>query len=150
VASGTTLLPSRRTVRRWDAAAVVFVLLCAAAGVVAGMQIWALAELHRGLVQTAEAFDLTARALGTVGNVPVIGDDAGRLAGSVQDAATQIRVGALEARAEVRTLAVAVGAAIAVLPVVPVLAVYVPLRVAWHRGVRLLGVRPPAGGPEER
>jgi hypothetical protein len=129
-------LPSRRAVRLGDAVAVTYVLLCVAAGVVAGLQIWALAELHRGLVQTAEAFDLTARAIGAVGNVPVIGGGAGQLAGSVQDAATQIREGALAARAQIRTLALVVGAAIAALPLVPVLGLYLPLRLAWRRAVR--------------
>jgi len=141
---GVVALPSRRAVRLGDAAAVAYVLLCVTAGVLAGLQIWALAELHRGLVQTAEAFDQTARAIAAIGDVPVIGGGAGRLAGSVQEAATQIRDGALAARTQVHTLALVVGAAIAALPLVPVLGLYVPLRLAWRRAVR----RPRVGSAE--
>lgn len=130
------LLPSARTVRRWDAAIVVYLLVVVGAGLLAGRQIWALAQLHLGLLDAADALDLTARAIGLLGQVPVVGAGADQLAGSVADTSGQVRTSAVAARADVRSLAVVVGASVALLPTVPVLLMYVPLRVARHREMR--------------
>ncbi len=67
------------------------------------------------------ALDLTARAIGLVGQVPLIGSGADRLAGSVADTSAQIRTKAVAARADVRSPA---------LVIVPVLVLCLPLRVA--------------------
>jgi hypothetical protein len=129
------LLPTRRSVRGCDVAVAIYALVCLTLGVVVGMHVWALAELHRGLLEAADALDLTARAIALLGDVPFVGPSANELAGSVTDTSTQVRASALDARADVRVLAVLVGTAVGVLPVVPMLAVYVPLRIAWRRAV---------------
>jgi hypothetical protein len=134
--SELALLPSGRAIRRWDLLATAYILLCAAFGVAAGLHLWALAELHRGLLEASNALDLTARAIALLGEVPVVGSGADQLAGSVRDTAGQVRASALGARTDVRVLAVVVGAAVALLPVIPVLAVYLPLRLARRREVR--------------
>ena len=126
--SELALLPSARSLHRWDATATVYVVVVVGAGLFAGQQIWSLAELHRGLLDAADALDLTARAIGLVGQVPLIGSGADQLAGSVADTSAQIRTSAVAARADVRSLALVIGAAIALLPIVPVLVLYVPLR----------------------
>jgi hypothetical protein len=125
---------------------VAYAVVVIGAGLFAGRQIWALAELHRGLLDAADALDLTARAIGLLGQVPLVGSGADQLAGSVAETSAQVRTNATAARANVRSLAVVVGAVIALLPIVPILVVYVPLRVARHREVRglrrLLSGRP--------
>ncbi len=65
--SELALLPSARSLHRWDATATVYVVVVVGAGLFAGRQIWSLAELHRGLLDAADALDLTARAIGLVG-----------------------------------------------------------------------------------
>ncbi len=144
--SELALLPSARSVRRWDAVVVAYAIAVVGAGLFAGRQIWALAELHRGLLDAADALDLTARAIGLLGQVPLVGSGADQLAGSVAETSAQVRTNAATTRANVRSLAVAVGATIALLPLVPVLGVYVPLRLARYREVcglrRLLTGRP--------
>lgn len=137
--SELALLPSGRSLRRWDLAAAAYVLACIAVGVAAGWQIWSLADLHRSLLAGADALTSTARAVGLVGQVPVIGSGADQLAGSITDTADQMRRNAVTVRTQVHALAVVVGAAIAVLPTVPVVALYVPLRVA--RGREVAGLR---------
>ncbi len=145
--SELALLPSGRTLRRWDVATLVYTAVFAALGVVAGVQLWNLAELHRALLEAAQALDQTSRAIALVGEVPVVGDGAAELAGSVRDTAAQVRTGALAAATDVRTLAVVVGVALVVLPLAPVLALYVPLRVARAREVR--GLRRLLAGPAD-
>ena len=134
--SELALLPSARSLHRWDATATVYVVVVVGAGLFAGRQIWSLAELHRGLLDAADALDLTARAIGLLGQVPLIGSGADQLAGSVADTSAQIRTSAVAARADVRSLALVIGAAIALLPIVPVLVLYVPLRMARQRELR--------------
>jgi hypothetical protein len=136
VISELALLPSGRTVRRWDVVAMAYVVVSVALGMVAGVQLWSLAELHRGLLEAAQALELTSRAIALVGNIPVIGDGADELAGSVRDTSVQVRTSAVTAAADVRALAVVVGVALVLVAVVPVLALYLPLRLARSREVR--------------
>ena len=143
--SELALLPSGRTLRRWDLATAVYVLASLAVGAAAGWQIWSLAELHRALLEAADALTLTARAVGLVGEVPVVGDGADQLAGSITDTAVQLRTNALTVRTQVHALAVVVGVAIALLPTVPLVAVYLPLRVA--RGREVAGLKRKLAGP---
>ena len=137
--SELALLPSGRTLRRWDALAVLFTLVFVGLGAGAAWQVWSLAELDRSLLQAADALDLTARAVGLVGQLPVVGSGAGQLAGSITDTAAQVRANATTARAQVHVLAVVLGAAVALLAVVPLVAFYLPLRVARAR--ELAGLR---------
>jgi hypothetical protein len=145
--SELALLPSGRAVRRWDVVTVVYVAVAVALGTVAGMQLWSLAELRRGLLEAAQALELTSRAIALIGNVPVIGGGADELADSVRDTSVQVRSSAEAAAADVRMLAVVVGVALVVVAVVPVLAVYLPLRLARVREVRGLRRRL-AGRPD--
>jgi hypothetical protein len=147
VLSELALVPSRRTVRRWDVAVVLAAVVFAALGVLAGRQIWELAELHRGLVQAGEALDTAAGAIGLVGGVPLIGDDVGALAASVRATADQVRASAETGRADVQVLAVVLAVTIFVLGVVPLLLLYLPLRVARVRELRGLR-RKLAGRPD--
>lgn len=130
------LVPSRRTIRRLDVVSVVLVLGFAALGLVAGLELWSLAQLHRALFDAAAALEATGRAIELVAGVPFIGDDAQRLAGEVIRTAAQVRVDALEARQRVRVLAVVVGAVIALVALVPVAVLYLPLRWARRRELR--------------
>ncbi|HXV92723.1 MAG TPA: hypothetical protein VD813_05455 [Pseudonocardia sp.] len=141
------LVPSARTLRRWDAAAVLTAALFVGLGVAAGVQVWQLAELHRGLVQAADALDLTARAIALLGEIPLIGSGAGELAASVRDTAVEVRGSAAAARGDLRTLAVVIGTALAALALLPLLLAYVPLRVARSRELR--GLRRRLAGPPD-
>jgi hypothetical protein len=138
VMSELALLPSRRTVRRWDLTAAVTVVVFAALGVLTALHVWALAELDAGLLRAADALDVTAQAIGLLGEVPLVGDGAGELAGSVQETAVDIRSSVGAARADVQALAVLLGVAVAALPIVPLLLAYLPLRLARRRELRAL------------
>ena len=72
--SELALLPSGRTLRRWDVATLGYVALFVVLGVSAGVQLWSLAELNRGLLEASQALDLTARAIALLGEVPLVGN----------------------------------------------------------------------------
>lgn len=130
------LLPSRRALRRLDALAVVTVVVFAALGVLAWTRIADLARIGAGLADVAASLDLAARAIALLGEVPVVGESADRLSGSVARAASSVAANAAEVGASVTVLAVVVGLAIALLPLPLVLGVYLPLRLARRREVR--------------
>ena len=134
--SELALVPSGRTLRRWDAAAAMYTRVFVTLGAAAGWQIWSLAELHRSLLKAADALTLTARVVGLVGQVPVIGNGAGQLAGRITDTAAQLRRNAVTVRTQVQALAVVVAVA--------------DVEQGRHRPVaaaelKRLGLRPPAG-----
>jgi hypothetical protein len=59
----------------------------------------------------------------------------GQLAGSITDTAEEVRRNAVTARRQVHVLLVVVAVAIALLPTLPLVVVYLPLRVASAREV---------------
>lgn len=145
--SELALIPSRRTVWWCDLAAVVATALFTALGVLAGAHVAALAELHDAMREGAHALELTAQAVALVQQVPFIGDDAGRLAGSVRETATSVRASATTVQEEMQALGLIVALVIAAIPLIPLLLVYAPLRIA--RGRELRGLRRMLHGPVE-
>ena len=143
--SELALLPSDRTLRRWNFTAAVYMLASLAVDAAVGWHIWSLAELHLSLPEAADALTLTAGAVGLVGEVPVAGAGAGQLAGSITDTAEEVRRNAVTARRQVHVLLVVVAVAIALLPTLPLVVVYLPLRVASAREVT--GLQQKLAGP---
>lgn len=139
------LLPSRRTIRRWDGAALLALVVFAALGVLAGQQVRQLAELDAGLLRAADALEVTAQAIGLIDQVPVVGDGAGQLATTVRDTAADVRSSVAAARGDLGTLSLVLGATLVALPAVPLLLVYLPLRLARRRELR--GLRRMLRGP---
>ncbi|OLT05638.1 hypothetical protein BJF90_00990 [Pseudonocardia sp. CNS-004] len=146
--SELALVPSRSTIRWCDAAALVAIAVFAALGTAAGLHLTALADLHRTLGQAAETLDVTAATVAGMADVPFVGDDAGRLAGSIGAAATELRAGAAALDDRLQALGLIAGAAVTAVPVVPlVVLVYAPLRLARSRELRALR-RMLAGPPD--
>lgn len=127
------LLPGARTIRRLDVLSVVIVIGFAALGLFAGLHLWGLAGLHRGLLGAATGLESTGRAIASLADLPLVGDAAQRQADNVVRTAAEVRTGALAVRDSVQVMAVAVGVAIALLAVAPVAVLYLPLRLARRR-----------------
>ncbi|MGQ0717836.1 MAG: hypothetical protein ACT4NP_11095 [Pseudonocardiales bacterium] len=127
------LLPGARTIRRLDVLSVVIVIGFAAFGLFAGLHLWGLAGLHRGLLGAASGLESTGRALASLADLPLVGDAAQRQADNVVRTAAEVRTGALAVRDSVQVMAIVVGVAIALLAVVPVALLYLPLRLARRR-----------------
>lgn len=127
------LLPGARTIRRLDVLSVMIVIGFAAFGLFAGLHLWGLAGLHRGLLGAATGLESTGLAIASLADLPLVGDAAQRQADNVVRTATEVRTGALAVRDSVQMLAVVVGVAIVLLAVVPVAVLYLPLRLARRR-----------------
>lgn len=141
------LLPSRRGIRGLDVAAVVTVIVFAALGAVAGVELARLSTLSASLLDAAAALDQVARTLDALGQVPVVGSSLDPLAEDVRRTATSTQASGVQTAAALRTLAIVIGVAIAVIPLPPLLGVYLPLRGARAREVRGLRRLLAAGRP---
>lgn len=136
--SELALTPSGRAIIWCDVAVATTTALFAALGVLAGAQVAGLADLHRTLLEAAHALDLTAGAVALVDGVPFIGDDAGRLADSVRETATSVRASATTVQDELRAVGLLVGVVIAAIPIIPLVLLYAPLRLARSRELHRL------------
>lgn len=129
------LLPSRRAVRRLDIAATATAVVFVALGVLAGIELYRLAGLSSSLLDASVALDQVGRTLAILAQVPVVESAAAPLAESVRQTAASTRANALDAAAAVRVLAIVIGLAIALVPLPPLVAGYLPMRRARIREV---------------
>ncbi|MGI8750142.1 MAG: hypothetical protein ACR2J6_06290 [Thermoleophilaceae bacterium] len=82
---------------------------------------------------TGRAIARSAATLESLGNVPVIGGEIDKTAREVRDAGEQITRQGDDTRSGIERLALLLGLSVALIPVVPVLWIYLPPRVARGR-----------------
>ena len=136
--------------RRRSLAVVValWVLLWLVAGAVTGYQVRQLTEVSDSLVESAEALDAAGIALQDIGRLPIIGQRPEALGNEVRETARDIDRAGTASRETVRTVSVLLGLALVLIPIVPVVAVYLPLRRASNRERKAVK-RALAGAPED-
>ena len=134
------MLPQSRP-RRYllGAALVVWVVVWIIVGVVTGLQVKKLTEVSDSLVQSGEALDTAGVALQGVGRLPVIGEASERFGNDVRATAEEVRAAGASSRDTVRSVSVLLGAALVLIPIVPVVGLYVPLRLSLAREKRAVG-----------
>lgn len=130
------LLPGHRTLRRLDVVAVTTLVVFLVLGAVAGVSLARLAQLGAGLADVGRSLDLAARAIALLGEVPVVGEAAGRLSDGVAQAAAGVTANGAAVEQVSWTVALTVGTAIALLPVPLLGGAYLPLRRARRREIR--------------
>lgn len=96
-------------------------------------ELYVLRDLGDTVAKTGVAIDTTGKALQSIGGIPFVGGEVHTLAGEVRAAGQSAVASGRSSRASTTTLAVLIGLAIALIPTVPVLGVYLPLRAAWRR-----------------
>jgi hypothetical protein len=138
VISHLALLPDRRAMRRIDVTVLLFVAVCGALGLIAGRQLWELARLGASLLAAAQAIEETGRGVALLSRVPVVGSGAEQLSQSIAAAAVSLRSTGVGTSGAIETLAVVVGLAVGLVPLLAVAAGYLPLRLARIRQIRAL------------
>jgi hypothetical protein len=131
-----------------DAVAVAWVAVWLAAGVLLAREVRELTEISTTLEQAAGAIEDTGRGLNQLADVPFIGGQIAAVAERVEETGTRTRRSAIETRDSVESLSFALGAVTALMPSLLLLALYVPLRLLWHResaAVRRALRRDPSG-----
>ncbi len=123
----TFALPQRRR-RALSVVVALWVVLWLVVGAVTGLQVRQLTVVSDSLVESADALDVAGIALQDIGRLPVVGDRPEALGNQVRETALEIDRAGAASRETVRTVSVLLGLALILIPVVPVVAVYLPLR----------------------
>jgi hypothetical protein len=127
---------SARSIWAIDGAILIWAAAWIVVGVVVYHEVRGLAELSDTLESASEAIDETGRALGSLRELPLVGEDLGRLADRASATAASARASAQDSRERAERLSMLLGVSVAVAPTAPLLALYVPMRIARVREVR--------------
>lgn len=117
-----------RTVSLLDGVAVFWVIFWLVVGLATGAQIWQLSGISDTAQVSARAVDSAGQALQGLRNIPIVGDTPGDLGEEVSAAAAEIERSAAQTREDVHRLSVLLGLSIFLIPISPVLGLYLPLR----------------------
>ena len=137
------LLPNGRWLLAMDIAAVLWIAAWAFIGLRVSEEVAGLRELSITVESSGRAMQEIGAALSAL-DLPFVGDRLERVATSVTDAGRRTVDSARASRESVRNLRVLLGLSIGVIPVSPLLLIYLPLRIVHHRerrAIRTLVVR---------
>jgi len=124
----STFTLSRGRRRSLSIAVALWVVLWIVVGAVTGFQVRQLTDVSDSLVEAAEALDVAGIALQDIGRLPLVGERPEALGNEVRETAREIDRAGAASRETVRTVSVLLGLALVLIPIVPVVAVYLPLR----------------------
>lgn len=127
-----------RSLRVIDVVLAVWVAAWIAVGAWTGVEIHGLVGLADTVATAGRGLERSGDALSALGAVPVVGDQAAPLAESVRAAGAEASREGPAARRHIDRVAVLLALAVALVPSIPVLAVYLPARWARGRDVRAL------------
>jgi hypothetical protein len=102
-------------------------------------EVAALRALSHTVVKAGAATESTGHALAAISHLPLVGGRIGHLAAQAIAAGASARVSGASTATTIDQLAVLFGLAIALIPTVPLLALYLPLRLSWRRDRKAVG-----------
>jgi hypothetical protein len=124
---------SARAMRRLNVALAIWAAFWIAIGAYTAYEVASLRALSHTVVKAGTATESTGHALAAVGHLPFVGGRIGHLAAQAVAAGASARASGASTATTIDRLAVLLGIAIALIPTVPLLALYLPLRIGWRR-----------------
>lgn len=124
---------SRRAMRLLGAGLVVWALLWFGVAAATAQEVSALGALGQTVVKAGAASVSAGKALESVAGVPFVGGRVGSLGSQAVAAGRSAEASGRSSTSTVDVLAVLLGIAIGLIPTVPLLALYLPLRRGWRR-----------------
>jgi hypothetical protein len=124
---------SARAMRRLNLALAVWVAFWIGIAAYTADQVASLRTLSHTVVKAGAATESTGHALAAVGHLPFVGGRISQLAAQAVAAGASARASGASTATTIDHLAVLLGIAIALIPTVPLLALYVPLLLGWRR-----------------
>ena len=124
---------SARAMRRLNVAVAIWAALWIGIAAWTAYEVASLRSLSHTVVKAGAATESTGRALAAVGHLPFVGGRISQLAGQAVAAGASARTSGASTAATIDELAVLLGIAIALIPTVPLLALYLPLVLGWRR-----------------
>ena len=131
-----------------DAALAGWLIAWVVIGLVVGRDVARLRELNDTVVLAGQAIEQTGDLLDQVGRIPLLGEPVGDLADSIRRTGASARQSAADSRETVDDLSVLLGVSIALIPTIPLAAVWIPLRLRWRREKRAVRRALASGSPE--
>jgi hypothetical protein len=128
--------PGARLIRMLDVAVVLWLALWIALAVLVAREVRDLRQLSDTVVVAGAAVEDTGDAVDALGTLPFVGNRVGNVADEVRAAGRSAQESGRESRSSIDDLSVLLALAIGLVPTLPLLALYTPLRVAWSRDSR--------------
>lgn len=124
---------SARAMRILNVGVVVWAAFWIAMGVAVGYEVNALRTISHTVVASGKAVQTTGNALGALGGIPFVGSRLRPLAGQVAAAGASAQASGGSIATTIDALAVLLGIAVGLIPTLPLLVLYLPLRRSWKR-----------------
>jgi hypothetical protein len=128
--------PGARLIRLLDAAAVAWVAAWIVLAVLVAREVRNLRELSDTVVVAGVAVEETGDLLGSLQSVPFLGGQVGEVADRVSEAGRSAQESGRDSRDSTENLSVLLALSIGLIPTLPLLGLYAPLRVTWTREAR--------------
>ena len=136
-----------RTFRVIDVALLLWTVLWVCLGVFTAREINSLTSLSQTLVKTGDGISQTGNALRLVGLVPIVGGQIGNFGTKITDVGADIQTSGHKSQSTLQQLSWVIGFTLGLLPPLFMLALYMPLRLAWRRTVRSIRAGLARGDP---
>jgi hypothetical protein len=127
--------PGSRLVRLLDVAVLVWLAGWLVLALLVAREVRDLRDLSDTVVVAGVAVEDTGDLVDSLGSVPLVGGQVGQAADRVREAGRSAQVSGRESRSSIDDLSVLLALAIGLVPTLPLLALYAPLRIAWSRDV---------------
>lgn len=121
-----------------DVALIAWVVTWVAMGVRVADEVRGLSELSTTVIDVGAAVESAGAALGSLKDIPFAGDRVAGPSEEVREAGRSAVDSGRSSRKSIRELSTLLGVAVAIIPSVPLIALYAPLRLAWTRERRAL------------
>lgn len=127
---------SARAMRRLNVFLLIWAVFWIAIATYTAYEVASLRALSHTVVKAGAATESTGHALTAISHLPFVGGRIGQLGAQAAAAGASARASGASTATTVDQLAVLLGIAIAFIPTVPLLALYLPLLLSWGRDRR--------------
>ena len=125
-----------RLIRVLDVAAVLWVILWVALALLVGKEVRDLRDLSDTVVTAGVAVEETGGLVRNLGSIPFVGGQVSDVADEVEQAGRSAQVSGRESRDSTEDLSVLLALCIGLIPTLPLLGLYLPLRWTWTHEAR--------------
>jgi hypothetical protein len=125
-----------RLIRVLDVAVVVWIAGWIVLALFVGREVRELRQLSDTVVVAGVAVEETGDLLASLDNIPFVGGRVSEVAARVREAGASARVSGEASRDSTQNLSILLALAIGLVPTLPLLCLYAPLRIAWTREIR--------------
>jgi len=129
-------VPGMRLIRALDAAVAVWVIAWVVLALLVGREVRDLRQLSDTVVVAGVAIEETGDLVDSLGSVPFVGGRVGEVAERVRTAGRSAQASGRDSRDSTENLSILLALSIGLIPTLPLLGLYMPLRVTWTREAR--------------